>query len=38
VPGGLSLVNPGRGTPAKNSEAPETFRNSLRVKLNLGIF
>jgi hypothetical protein len=38
VPGGLSLVKPGRGRPAKNNEAPDTFKNSLRVKLSLGIF
>jgi hypothetical protein len=31
-------VNPGRGRPAKKREAPDTFKNSLRVKLSLGIF
>jgi hypothetical protein len=38
VPGGLSLVNPGSGRPAKNNEAPDTFKNSLRDRLILGIF
>jgi len=34
----LSLVKPGRGKPAKNSEAPDAFKNSLLVKFSLGIF
>ena len=38
VPGGLSLVKPGRGRPARNNEAPDTFKNCLLVKFSLGIF
>jgi|Marorgknorr_s2lv_5_1036026.scaffolds.fasta_scaffold40805_2 hypothetical protein len=33
LPGGLSFVKPGIGTPARNNEAPEYFRKSLLVIL-----
>jgi len=36
VPGGSSLVKPGSGRPAKNRDAPDTFKNCLLVRFILG--